>query len=389
MTGYIDGYNFAELDVMKYWQPPSSWSKEKAKTETQNRIFSGEWLGARKVDGALYVFLKDEDGNVTLRGRSKSVSGVYLDKWDHLPHLHAWAASVPNGTCFLGEVYWPGHEGSNNTTSIMNCLTEKAIKRQEKEENKMHYYIFDVMAYSGENWIMKPAEERFNSLENIVDEGGSAYIEYAIYRSGEELWNILQELLAAGYEGIVITRAEALYQPGKRPSKDTMKIKQELKQTIDCFFTGRATPPAKEYSGKEPETWTYWIDTVTNERLPVGEHYYEAFMEGKPYMAVTKPYYNGWAGSLEIGLVEPAVDGRCRLSNDSDWVEGYNIVSLGYISGLTDEVKANYKDYRGKVIEVGAMMLTPDGDRLRHGKMIGWRPDKTWQECHISQLKEL
>lgn len=374
MTGYIDGYNFAELEIQRYWQPPSSWSKEKAKTETQNRIFSGDWLGARKVDGALYVFLKDEDGNVTLRGRSKSVSGVYLDKWDHLPHLHDWAARIPNGTCFLGEVYWPGHEGSNNTTSIMNCLTEKAIKRQEKDENKMHYYIFDVMAYNGENWINKSAQERFNFF---VDDKYPLimchFVDYALYYSGEKLWNLLQELLADGYEGIVITRAAAPYQPGKRPSKDTMKIKQELKQTIDAFFTGRASAPTKEYSGKEPESWPYWINSLTEERLPIGEHYFEAFHEGKPYTAVTKPYYYRWAASLEIGLV--------GANNE--------VISLGYISGLTDEVKSNYLSYKNQVIEVGAMMLTPDGDRLRHGKMLGWRPDKNWQECTIDQLKEL
>ena len=88
MIGYIDNYNFAELDCQKYWQPPSTWSKDKTKQETINRIFSGQWLGAQKRDGALYVFLKDEDGNITLRGRSKAVSGEYLDKWDHLPQLH-------------------------------------------------------------------------------------------------------------------------------------------------------------------------------------------------------------------------------------------------------------------------------------------------------------
>ena len=371
MKGYIDGYNFSELEIQRYWQPPSSWSKEKAKTETQNRIFSGEWLGARKVDGSLYVFLKDEDGNVTLRGRSKSVSGVYLDKWDHLPHLHAWAAHIPNGTCFLGEVYWPGHEGSNNTTSIMNCLTEKAIKRQEKEENKMHYYIFDVLAFHGTNMINCSARTRFATVERSIPT--CEYVERARYCEGEELWNLLQSLLADGYEGIVITRAGAPYQPGKRPSKDTMKIKQELKQTIDVYLTGRISAPTKEYNGKEPEHWTFWINYLTDERLPIGEHYYEAFMEGKPYLAVTKPYYYHWAGSLEIGLVD---------SEDK-------VVSLGYISGLTDEVKANYKDYKNRVIEVGAMMLTPDGDRLRHGKMLGWRPDKDWRECSIDQLKEL
>ena len=376
MKGYIDNYNFAELDCQKYWQPPASWSKGKRKQETVNRIFSGSWLGARKVDGALYVFLKDEDGNITLRGRAKSVSGEYIDKWDHLPHLHAWAAALPNGCCFLGEVYWDGHEGSNNTTSIMNCLTKKAIERQEKDENKLHYYIFDVLAYDGKSWLKKTAKERFSGIVdcmNSTDRTSSwwHYIEGAHYESGQELWNLLQNLLANGYEGIVITKEDALYEPGKRPSKTTLKIKKELKESIDCFFTGRALPPTKLYTGKEIETWKYWINEVTDEKLPEGEHYFEVEHDKKPYVPVTKPYYYNYAGSLEIGLVD---NGK--------------IVGIGYLSGLTDEIKANYKEYKYRVIEVGAMMLTPDG-ALRHGKMLGWRPDKRWEECDISQLKAL
>ena len=393
MKGYIDNYNFAELDCQKYWQPPSTWSRDKTKQETTNRIFSGQWLGARKVDGALYVFLKDEDGNITLRGRSKAVSGEYLDKWDHLPHLHTWGATLPNGCCFLGEVYWPDKEGSKNTTSIMNCLTPKAIERQSKEENKLHYYIFDVLAYNGKSWLKKTAKERFSGIVdcmNSTDRTSSwwHYIEGAHYETGKELWDLLQNLLVNGYEGIVITQENALYEPGKRPSKTTMKIKKELKQTLDCFFTGKATPPSKDYQGKEIENWQYWIDQDTDERLPVGNHYYEAFMDGKRYIPVTKPYYLHYAGSLEIGLVKSA-DGRCRITPDSEWVDGLNIVPIGYLSGLTDEIKMNYKDYAGRVIEVGAMEITPDTGGLRHAKMLGWRDDKTWQECTLDQLKEI
>ena len=388
MKGYIDNYNFAELDCQKYWQPPSTWAKDKTKQETIDRIFSGQWLGAQKRDGALYVFLKDEDGNITLRGRSKSVSGEYLDKWDHLPQLHAWGASLPNGCCFLGEVYWPGKEGSKNTTSIMNCLTPKAIERQAKEENKLHYYIFDILAFANTSWLKTPAKERFDFLKEVNNGWSNSYIEFAEYKVGEELWNLLQDLLANNYEGIVITQEKALYEPGKRPSKTTMKIKKELKQTIDCFLTGRASAPTKEYTGKEPEKWLYWINSVTGKRLPEGQHYFEASVKGAPYIAVTKPYYYHWAGSLEIAVVEPA-DGRCRLTKDSEWVDGLNIVPIGYLSGLTDEIKMNYKDYAGRVIEVGAMEVDSESLKLRHGKMLNFRDDKTWTECSINQLKDI
>lgn len=62
------------------------------------------------------------------------------------------------------------------------------------------------------------------------------------------------------------------------------------------------------------------------------------------------------------------------------------VVPIGYLSGLTDEIKANVEDYKYKVIEVGAMELTEDG-KLRHGKMLGFRNDKHYMECSLEQLK--
>ena len=235
----------------------------------------------------------------------------------------------------------------------------------------MHYYIFDILAFDNNSWLKTSAKERFGFLKEISNKWINPYIEYAEYKTGEELWNLLQNLLANDYEGIVITKEDALYEPGKRPSKTTLKIKKELKESIDCFFTGKAAAPTKLYSGKDIEHWTYWVDTYTDERIPVGEHYYDVVHNNKPYTAVTKPYYMGFTGSLEIGVMD-----------------GDKEVGIGYLSGLTDEVKANYKDYTHYVIEVGAMQLTPDG-ALRHGKMLGWRPDKPWRECSIEQLKSL
>ena len=48
----------------------------------------------------------------------------------------------------------------------------------------------------------------------------------------------------------------------------------------------------------------------------------------------------------------------------------------------------HYKDYVHSVIEIGAMELNDTGG-LRHGKMLGWRPDKPWRECSIEQLRNI
>ena len=87
MKNYIDGIDFHELSPQKYWSMPASWAPERKKKEVQDAILSGNYLGARKMDGAFYKFVKDEDGSMELLGRSKSVSGDYLNKIEWVPQL--------------------------------------------------------------------------------------------------------------------------------------------------------------------------------------------------------------------------------------------------------------------------------------------------------------
>ena len=56
MSMIIDGIDFQELDAEKYWSFPSGYKKD-SKAETQNMIFSGDYIGARKMDGAFYKFI--------------------------------------------------------------------------------------------------------------------------------------------------------------------------------------------------------------------------------------------------------------------------------------------------------------------------------------------
>lgn len=363
----IDNVDFHELPAQKYWSFPSGYKRD-SKTETQNMIFSGDYVGARKIDGAFYKFIKNDDGSMELIGRSKSVSGDYLNKIDWVPQLHDFFQSLPNGTCLLGEIYFPNKEGSSNVTTIMGCLAPKARDRQEKGM-KLHYYVFDVLAVGGKSIYQKNIEVRVETLqmlselrgEEVASNGLEEYVHFASYYEGKELWNHLQETLNNGGEGIVITKKGTCYQPGKRPARQTLKVKKELQETIDCFFTGHATPPTKEYTGKEIETWKYWLNERTGEKLQ-GEHYKEYF-NGAPLTPVTKPYFNNWAASLEIGVVK-----------------GDKVVPIGYLSGLADEIKANYKDYKGRVIEVGAMEVLETGG-LRHAKMLNFRPDLSLKDC--------
>lgn len=372
MSEYIiDNIDFHELEPMKYFAPPASWSDEKRRTETHNRIFSGDWIGARKMDGAFYQFNKSMDGKMELIGRSKGVGGDYLDKIEWVPQFRSFFEALPNGTCLLGEVVFPNNEGSKNTTTIMGCLKDKAIARQENGD-KLHYYVFDCLAWDGNSLVNEPASTRFGKVKYLRNSGkyNFTYIDYPVYWSGVELWNYLQEILADGGEGIVIMHKDARYEPGKRPSKTTMKVKRELLDTIDCVVMG-ANPPTIQYTGKDIANWQYWWDNLNHKKMEIGEHFFD-YDHGAAIVPVTKNYYYGWAGSWKIGLYK---DGTC--------------VHFGDLSGLTDEMKENWRDYVGKVVEVGGMQIFKDGDQraIRHPKLLGFRSDKNPTECTWDQVE--
>jgi ATP-dependent DNA ligase len=300
------------------------------------------------------------DGNMRLQGRSKSVNGGYLDKLDHVPHLMNFFNELPNGTCLLGEIYFPNNEGSSNVTTIMGCLTPKAIERQQKGD-KLHYYIFDIWAWEGKSYMSKKCDERFDELNSCARAYPYEYVEWAQYYEGKELWEQLQVILANGGEGIVMTKKGTVPSPGKRTARKTLKVKKELSENIDCFFTGRGTAPTRLYTGKEIETWKYWQNMRTGAKIE-GEMYKD-YAEGVALEPITKPAFYNWAGSLEIGVLKNG-----------------EVYPIGFLSGLADEIKADPGAQKMKCIEVTAMEILPTGG-IRHAKLERFRPDLAPTDC--------
>lgn len=365
MKGYIDGKDFVEMEPMKYWSVPASQAASQQEI-IKNAIYSGDYMAALKVDGYYQRIVKDEDGECFMIARSKNVKKEVVNKIEWLPQIKPWLAALPNGTSLLCECYLPGNEGSKNITTILGCLQEKAIKRQEN--NPLHLYVFDCVAFKGKSLMKTPYEERSEIVRQISHIYPDPYIEYATYVKGADIWPQLQIYLAQGREGMVLMRKDAIVYEKRTPARVSIKVKKELAQTIDAFVIG-ANPPTRIYTGKEVATWPYWEDAKTGEKLQ-GDHYL-AYSRGEAIEPVTKSYFNDWCGSWKLGLFK---DGH--------------VVHIGDVSGLTDEQKANWKSYLKKVVEIGGMEILPDTLNIRHPKLLQIREDKNPRECLYSQLQE-
>ena len=146
MKNKIKDIDWVNAESMKYWSFPASYSIEKRKSEIKNAIFSGEYYGALKVDGYYQRLVKDEDGNCFMIARSKGVNGA-IDKYEWVPQLHSFMNKLPNGSVLLCECYLPNNEGSSKITTLLGCLKEKCIARQEAGQ-KLHFYIFFLVVFA-------------------------------------------------------------------------------------------------------------------------------------------------------------------------------------------------------------------------------------------------
>lgn len=362
----INGFNYLSIDAQKYWSFPSSYSEEKKREQLNTVLYSNEYVGSNKEDGYWEMFIKDEDGELTMRARNKGVNG-WVCKQDWVPHLHDFFDELPNGTVVIGEVYLPG-KTSRAITSILGCGVEKAIQRQIGV-NKLHLSIFDILAYNGLLIHDLPMIERLDYLRKLESFAeGNQYVKLAEYwTSPDEIHENWIRILEEGGEGIVMTRKDYPYGFGSRPARKTIKLKKELQDTIDVFLTGKWKEATKEYTGTELETWEYWYDDLTGERIKDGLH---KKIDTSGLVPVTRLWFNRWAGAVEIGVI---------LNGE--------VTPIGHLSGITDEVRqgivGDNEEWTGKVIELQAMEITYASGKpaFRHGKIVRWRDDKKWQEC--------
>lgn len=345
----------------------------------RQHLDSGEYIASLKKDGnyARFVNFNDE---VKMQTRGKSVvTGTYGEVQDKVPHITKWLDNkVPKNSLLIGELYRP-EWNDKDVGSILRCLPPKAVARQKT--TPLYFYIHDVWAWDGEELLFSTKKERVQFLKNLEakwiaeDQELPYFIEFAEYYEGVEA---IDELLAYAFEnneeGIVCTLKGSVATPGKKTAWKTIKIKKELQNEADVFLTGGFKEATREYTGKDIANWEFWENEKNGQKL-FGK-LYKDYLDGATIRPITKPYYKGWPGSLEMAVI-----GKDK-----------QIMVIGYISGIADEIKADFAinpdKYKNQVCVVNAMETTADY-KLRHPKFIKFRDDINIEDCTFEKIFEV
>jgi ATP-dependent DNA ligase len=364
--------NLFELEPEKIYGLKAN---EDRKQEKINQCVNSDmYVASLKKDGQYHRYV-NYNGIVKMQTRGKSVkTGTFGEIQEKIPHLMKYLDKVvPKNSLIIGELYRPGWT-TNEVGSILRCLAPKAILRQK--ETPLIFYIHDVWFYNGENLMIKSKQERIEKLKEIQNEwihneGLINEIEFASYvDSVDDIKNLINYAFDNNEEGVVLTLKQSLVNPGTRTAWKTLKIKKELQQDADVFLTGRFKEPTKNYTGKEIMTWKYWMSEKTDAFIE-GEHYQD-YIDGAAIIPVTKPYFLRYPGSLEIAVMK---DGE--------------IFPVGWLSGISDEMKADFSKnnnkYINKICRINAMETTEDY-KFRHAKFLGFRDDINIEDCSFDKI---
>lgn len=346
-----------------------------AKGKLETTVNSGEYFAQIKKDGHLYQFVKGaNDDEIYLFSRNESVqTGLLTEKGANVPHIMNALKVVPPFTVLLGEIYYP-NQNSNAVTKVMGALPQNALKIQQEEMGEIHFYLFDILYYNGENWMERESWERFNFLSQLYQKFNwlsTNFLEIA-QTFEEKILENLQDALAKGEEGIVLKKKNEKYYPDSRPKWVQMKVKKI--DYLDCFCIG-IYEAEKYYEGKEIDTWLYW-ETPQGEKVEFSKKERKILdtntLLQKCYKPITKYYYHNYPAGIKVGVFDSK--GEIKYIGD---------VSSGLDDNTRAELRDNLDKYLYKTCMLKCMEIYPESYTIRHPVFISWREDKNYKECTI------
>ncbi|MBR6253792.1 MAG: ATP-dependent DNA ligase [Clostridia bacterium] len=367
--------NYFESEPMKYFAPAASMNAEMRRLKLESMATSGQYLYGLKTDGNWSrAIITPERSALQTRGISKK-TGTYGEIQSKVFFWESIVNAFKDTTVILGEVFLPG-KIDRDIGSILRCLDDKALARQKTE--KLRWRIFDVLCYEGEDLMNTGFEKRISYIPTVVQKINDPLVEGVnYYEMTDTFFEEMEDIFSKGGEGAVCYKKDSIYIPGKRGPHawDTCKVKQEISSDIDCLITN-LIPCERTYHGDNIGNWELWENTRTGEL--VKGLYFGEYQNGKPYIPVSKNYWNKWPGAIEVSV----------YNNEG------KLVPLCNVAGLTDDMKEsmskNFDEWYLCPVTIGGMMLSNTGTdswSVRHPYLKSIRKgDIDPKDCTLSKI---
>lgn len=281
----------------KYWKLPKN-----KKHLIKNYLDSEDYIPMVKYDG-YWARAIISNGEVLIQSRGISkVTGTYGEYHEKVPHItEELLKSFPSGTVVLGELYYPSSEKNvQDVGSILRCKPPKAVSRQKKNEDKLHFAMFDILSLDGEPKEEESFNKRFTNLNSIFT-NNCDYTHVSEYAPAGEGEYLLKRTLESGGEGIILIKKTESYNIGGAKAWHSIKVKKEMGEIEVPII--KTIDPEREYKGENPD-WPY-----KENGEPVSKFYYNGWKKGIIFM------YNGNEISATSGITEE--DGEYLSSEEA------------------------------------------------------------------------
>lgn len=180
------------------------------------------WLFEIKWDGYRAI-AEIQGGEVRLYSRNLRLFN------DRFPKIINSLSGVKESAVFDGEAVMVDEYGVSNFQALQNYFSSGI-----SGGNKLVYYIFDILYFSGYDLRGLPLIKRKNILEKIIPAAGNLKRSGYILEKGKKFAEIAADL---GLEGIMAKKIDSRYKQGERV-KDWLKIKfPKREEAIICGFT--------------------------------------------------------------------------------------------------------------------------------------------------------
>lgn len=214
-----------------------------------------------KLDGIRATVFKDDTGNVSIFTRK----GLPIEG---LIELEEVFKRLPNGTVLDGELL---HNAKGISSDILFRMTQKIV-RKDGDKRGIKFVAFDTLPLREFNKgkSSKTYHERLNFLIHLVKGISSDLLEnvpmYYIGNDQSRIFEILDDVIQKGYEGLMVNDTEAHYVTKR--SDGLLKVKQMY--TVDLRVKGMT-----EHS-KKPNTLGALIVDYKGHEVNVGSGFNDA-----------------------------------------------------------------------------------------------------------------